>query len=689
MGQAFGVLILAGIYAWQWLGAFLAYGYLAVADRPVVESLLGALTVYLVMTPAVLLLSIVLKWLLLGRIRPGKYPLWGWFYFRFWFVRAVVRAAPVPYLAGTPFLALYYRLMGAKIGKDVYIGGAGLATFDVLSIGDDSSIGIDTTLDGACVEGGMLKISPITIGRDCWVGNRCSMGIASAVMEDHSGLDDLSMLPDGARVPTGELWRGSPARPAGSLEPVTARRPWSLSTCLAQMIGILAFPLLTLAGIFPGLMVIVYFGHQDPGYFFLVGSPLVALSFVLFLCLEVWALKWLLLGRIREGCYRVGGSFYVRLWFFDQLMDLCLEVIGTFYTTLYLAPWLKSLGASIGPRSEISTIRLIHPDLLSTGAECFLADDVMVGTPHVRSGWITIGRARLGDRVFVGNGAVLPAEAMLGNNVLVGALSMSPQGNPEPVPDGSSWFGSPPIFLPSRQKAEGFSESQTYHPPRALVYVRLAIEFLRIILPSTLFVVLASLIVNVTDIMQDHVELGIWLLTLPALYVLAGLLSVGATWLIKKIAIGRYQEDQKPLWCDFVWRTELVTGVYENLGVLFFINLLRGTPFMSWVLRALGMKVGKRCYVDTTWFTEFDLVELGEESALNEDANIQTHLFEDRVMKMGKVSISRRAAVGAMSTVLYSTAIAEDASLGELSLLMKGETLDASTRWLGIPARRL
>jgi len=683
--QGIGIFFLAGVYAWQWLGAFLAYGYLAVADWPVRQALVGALVVYLIMTPAILFLSIVVKWLLLGRIRPGHYPLWGWFYWRFWFVRTLVRAAPVPYLTGTPFLNLYYRLMGAHIGRDVYIGGAGLATFDVLSIGEGSSIGTDTSMDGTSVEGGWLKISPVTIGRNCWIGNRCSLG-ARTTLEDGAGLDDLSMLPDDARIPAGQLWAGSPAVAAGSMAPLPMRAPWSAASMIAQILGILIFPLITLAGIFPGLMAIVYFGHRDPGYFFLIASPLVALSFVVFLCLEVWFFKWVLLGRMRPGRYPVGGSFYVRLWFFDQLMDLSLEVIGTFYTTLYLAPWLKALGARIGARSEISTIRLIHPDLLSTGPECFLADDVMVGTPHVRAGWITIGRTRLGERVFVGNGAVLPAEVRLGDNVLIGALSLAPLGKAAPVSPGSSWFGSPPIYLPARQKPQAFSEQTTYRPARFLIAIRLVIEFFRIILPSTLFVILASLIVNATDIMQDHVGLKIWLATLPVLYVLAGILSIAVTLLLKALLIGRYREDQRPLWSSFVWRTELLTGVYENLCVLFFLNLLRGTPFIGWVLRWFGMRVGKRCYIDTTWFTEFDLVTIGDDASLNEDANIQTHLFEDRVMKIGSVSLGRRCAIGTMSTVLYNTDIGDDAALGELSLLMKGETLPDASRWHGSPA---
>ena len=46
-----------------------------------------------------------------------------------------------------------------------------------------------------------------------------------------------------------------------------------------------------------------------------------------------------------------------------------------------------------------------------------------------------------------------------------------------------------------------------------------------------------------------------------------------------------------------------------------------------------------------------------------------------------------RCKVGAGSLVLYDTQIQQGATLGDLSLLMKGETLPAGTSWEGIPAR--
>jgi non-ribosomal peptide synthetase-like protein len=690
-GQALGVVFLAALYAWQWLGPFLAYGYMVVADRPVRQALLVAFVVELTAAPGLCLISIALKWLLLGRIKPGSHPLWGWYYWRFWLVRAVSHAAPLRYLAGTPLLNVYYRLMGARIGRDVYFGANGsrrsngLSTFDVVSVGDGASVGIDTSLDGATIDGGMLHIAPVSIGRGCWIGNRCSIG-SNTVMEDGSGLGDLSMLPDGARVPAGELWKGSPAAPAGRLEAEPSRAPWSIVGGLVQLASVLLLPFVTLAAVFPGLMLMTHLGHWDEGYSFLLASPLIGLSFVVLLCLEIWVLKWLLIGRLREGRYPIGGPFYMRKWFFDQVMDMSLEVTESLYTTLYLRPWLRILGARIGARSEIDSIRF-QPDLFTAGEECFMGGDVLVGAPRARGGWVTYRAVTAGRRVFGGAGSVLPGGSVFGSNVLVGTLSIPPSRVDGSVPDGSAWFGSPPISLRARPGQGRFSDAETYRPPAGLVARRLFIEFFRVILPSTLFIVLASLIINATDLLQDRIGLGPWLATLPFLYIGAGILAVLATILIKQLLIGRYRRGEHPLWCGYVWRSELVAGVYANLCVNLFLDILRGTPFIAWPLRGLGMTIGRRCYLDTTWFSDFDLVEIGDDAALNDNATPLTQLFEGRVMKTGRVRIGRRCRLGAEASLQYDSEMLDGSSLGEMSLLMTGETLPANTRWHGLPAR--
>jgi carbonic anhydrase/acetyltransferase-like protein (isoleucine patch superfamily) len=67
---------------------------------------------------------------------------------------------------------------------------------------------------------------------------------------------------------------------------------------------------------------------------------------------------------------------------------------------------------------------------------------------------------------------------------------------------------------------------------------------------------------------------------------------------------------------------------------------------------------------------------------------MQTHLFEDRVLKASKIKIGSDCHVGEMSVVLYDSEMESHSKIDALSLIMKGETLPANTAWLGIPAKR-
>ena len=123
--------------------------------------------------------------------------------------------------------------------------------------------------------------------------------------------------------------------------------------------------------------------------------------------------------------------------------------------------------------------------------------------------------------------------------------------------------------------------------------------------------------------------------------------------------------------------------------VLFFLNVLTGTAFIKYPLRLLGCKIGKRACLYTTQITEFDLINIGDYSTLNDNCTMQTHLFEDRVMKMSHVHIEDNCSVGGMSVVLYDSKMEKDSILEPLSVLMKHETLPANNRFIGAPAEKV
>jgi non-ribosomal peptide synthetase-like protein len=155
---------------------------------------------------------------------------------------------------------------------------------------------------------------------------------------------------------------------------------------------------------------------------------------------------------------------------------------------------------------------------------------------------------------------------------------------------------------------------------------------------------------------------------------------------LKWITMGRYEPMMKPMWSWWAMRTEAVAVIYWGLAGKVLLDHLRGTPFLPWLMRLFGTKFGRGVFMDMTDITEFDCVSVGDYAALNALCALQTHLYEDRVMKVGTVFVGRGVTVGAGSTVLYDTRVADYARLGPLTLVMKGEQIPGNTAWAGAPA---
>jgi non-ribosomal peptide synthetase-like protein len=338
----------------------------------------------------------------------------------------------------------------------------------------------------------------------------------------------------------------------------------------------------------------------------------------------------------------------------------------------------------MGARAEVSTVAHMDPDLLELGDESFTADLAVIGSVRYHRGTIALGATKVGARSFVGNSALLPGGTQLPGGSLIGVLSVAPSG---PIEPGSSWLGSPPIFLPRRQPSAKFDESVTFRPTARLYALRLSIEFFRLTLPAVLgygFLLAGAL--SFLHLARVCSAPGL-LAVLPALYLTLALLAVGLVAGLKWLVVGRYRPRVEPLWSHFVWRTELITGLYENTAVPALLAPLTGTPFLPVLLRLFGARVGKRVWADTTFLTEFDLVRVGDDAEVGGATALQTHLFEDRVMKMSAVTVGTGCSVGSRTVVLYDATLEDGARLDSLSLAMKGETLPAGSRWRGIPAR--
>ena len=689
IAQTIALIPIYTIAGLQWFFPYLAYTRLADQTDRVTALLLSGLS-FIFIPPLAMVASILIKWLVIGRFRAGDYPLWGAYYFRWWFVRRFSEVIATPYLAGTPMIRGYYRLLGARIGKRAFIGRVSIDTADLVSIGDDAVISDYSMLATSSVERGLLRLGTATIEAGAFVGSMAVVGRDCTIGEG-AVIEDLSALPPGQRIPAGERWSGSPAAvTATGITPKADREASSLRRSLTTTglaIAALILPVVAIMPIAPGLITMMEIDWNSDSYTYLLLSPFLAVTYVLLMCTLTVAAKRLILGSVKPGRYSIHSWFYVRFWFVQQVNDLALRLLHPIYATLYVLPWYRALGVRVGRRAEISTAAAIVPDLVDIGPESFIADAVLFGAARVEPGVIELAHTRIGRRSFIGNSALLPTGATIGDGVLIGVLSQPPADGGAARADGT-WFGSPPISLPVRQTVGLFDEGARFNPSKRLVAMRLAIEAVRVTLSLTLFVAFFSLLFSAVGRLDD-LRNGdtVILYTFPFLYIgfasACGLSVVLLKWLVMQ----RYQPTTRPLWSTFVWRTELVTATYENLAVPNLLEPLRGTPWLPAYLRLMGCKIGRRCYIDTTDITEHDLVEIGDDVALNDLAGLQTHLFEDRVMKVSGVTVGDRATIGSYAIVLYDAEIGEDAQLGDLSVVMKGEMLPAGTSWEGSPAR--
>ena len=233
----------------------------------------------------------------------------------------------------------------------------------------------------------------------------------------------------------------------------------------------------------------------------------------------------------------------------------------------------------------MSTVWCLTPDLLAAGEGSFFADGCFLGGRRCYGGRFELRPNRVGGKSFVGNSAILPPGAGLGDNCLLGVLS-SPPARTQVTPDGTDWLGSPAFALPNRQRVAGFDKSRTFKPTPGLYAQRALIDACQILIPITSLVILAGLGGSALLLSYEAYGPGIMLGIAPLLSISSAALAVAVVVALKWMVIGKFKPVIVPLWCPYVWLNEMVNGAYETMMAPV-ISLCFGTPFAAWLLRLL------------------------------------------------------------------------------------------------------
>ncbi|KAI9330328.1 hypothetical protein BDR26DRAFT_871628 [Obelidium mucronatum] len=127
------------------------------------------------------------------------------------------------FIQGTALLPAFLRLMGSKIGKNVYMEGIPPIETDQLEIGDDAIIMDRVVLQPHVIDHATLQFARIYIGKGVVMEPKSSLQALSTLSKG-SKLKALSFVMKGETIPEDTVWAGNPSKFVGERKKVASTR---------------------------------------------------------------------------------------------------------------------------------------------------------------------------------------------------------------------------------------------------------------------------------------------------------------------------------------------------------------------------------------------------------------------------------------------------------------------------------
>ncbi|KAJ7098543.1 AMP-dependent synthetase and ligase [Mycena belliarum] len=675
--------------------------------------------------------SILFKWLAIGRYKPGKYRMWSGYYLRYWLVNQSLRIAGRGIFSMHPWLeVLYYRLLGARIGKNVQIDKhAKLGEYDLLTFGDGCVVD-NALIRGFCVEReGFFTLDRITVGRN-------------AVINTYTQISPGAVIPDNAVYGPHASSHDTPSPESFS----AYSRPMIPEPHLVLKLFV-AWPVIFL----------VYFVSYIPWFvaIWLMVTETIIVKWRSLNALESvvdWfatpervayhALSRIVRALVTPLLQVALGILVKRLFGFNRETGLnsqptqlallrryinshtlsrsalraAFSILGTHYECVSII--YRAMGAKIGRRVYWpgSGVHCLDPELLEIG------NDVVFGS---RSEVFTTDR--LGTaKVVVGDGAMIADRVVLLPGVKIGKMTVMGSGaltlRDTEYKDGSTWLGTECLDDGSgknfdRETITPFGRAFYQRKAGYFVlpyFIILAINILITALSATYWSVSAIGAAQVLRRIDMHVSHRVTEIYRPSWYrpgTIYGLIAVcfiivlnvqavlAILWLIatKWLVIGKRRDGQyawdTSSYCQR-WQLHLVLSrfVYKGYGNGGVLGPLTGTAYFVWYLRAMGARIGKNCALypggRAGLMTEPDLVQLGDNVSLD-DCSVVAHINSRGNFALNHLEIGNGCAMRTGSRLLSGASMEDSSMLCEHTLLTSGDVADAGAVYSGWPAKQI
>ncbi|MBX9796794.1 non-ribosomal peptide synthetase [Sphingomonas sp.] len=420
--MALGACWLAGISAddlWRW------------TEQPVFDAQMLGMVIAL--AAASVPLSVVWSALIvrsLGRVQPGVISRWSLAYIRVWLKTGLVHAAG-EWLSGALFWPLWLRAAGMRIGRKCEISTIIDVVPELVTIGEETFFADGIYLGGPEVSQGTVRLAPLTLGRNTFLGNHAVVPAGQTLPEDI--LIGIATVADATKITAGQSRFGHPSFDLPRRQIVEVDRSLTHDPSAIRLANRLFWETLRFAiPIFPVLLSIGWFWllesgaeRASPVVFALLVIPGITVLPLALLCLAVAVLKWGLLGRVKPGqhalysCWASRWDFVFVAWA-KWGAPVLQQLEGTFLQIAYLRLMGVRLGRNVvlGPQFA----QVVDPDMIEIGDGATVSAMYQAHTFEDRV--LKIDKVRVLEGATLSAGTVPLYGALVGARAHVGANSV-------------------------------------------------------------------------------------------------------------------------------------------------------------------------------------------------------------------------------------------------------------------------
>lgn len=148
------------------------------------------------------------------KVKPGVYPINSTTTLKWAVTGSIIKLVKhvfLPMATPSGFNMLFFRLMGAKIGKGVWINSIEINDPSMLEFGDGAVVGGSARINGHTVEKGMLILAPVKLGAGATIGAGAIVWAGTSV-GDRAVVAARAVVSKNTTIGDGEIWGGMPAK---------------------------------------------------------------------------------------------------------------------------------------------------------------------------------------------------------------------------------------------------------------------------------------------------------------------------------------------------------------------------------------------------------------------------------------------------------------------------------------------